>query len=93
MDDYLSGDRGADILFGGRGADKFAFGPNGGADWIADFNIAEGDKIVLPTGTAYTIGNYASQIVITLETGETIGIVGVSSSQLPGQVADWLTFA
>ncbi|WP_421725790.1 fasciclin domain-containing protein [Bauldia sp.] len=57
--DILVGGSGDDFLKGGSGADKFVFNPNNlgdsngkakaleGDDVVADFNIAEGDKLVL----------------------------------------------
>ncbi len=87
-DDLISGDLGNDILYGGPGADRFAFRPGGGVDWIADFNSAEGDRIVLPAGTAYTVTTYQGQAVVDLGHGDQIGLVGVS----PSQMGDWLVF-
>ena len=91
--DTLSGDLGNDILYGGAGADHFMFRPGSGQDWIADFHQAEGDRVVLPTGTAYTVTSLDNQVVVDLGHGDTIGLVGVSLSQLPANVGDWLTFA
>jgi Ca2+-binding RTX toxin-like protein len=57
--DTLIGGRGNDILVGGQGADYFSFGVAGdvqrfralGVDTITDFNLLEGDQIVLSKGT------------------------------------------
>ncbi len=47
-DDTLVGAAGRDLLKGGLGADKFVFAAStDGADQIADFSRAEGDKLVL----------------------------------------------
>ncbi|HTK35423.1 MAG TPA: Ig-like domain-containing protein [Caulobacteraceae bacterium] len=78
-DDRLSGDLGADILFGGAGADKFAFKQGGGQDWVADFNTAEGDRIMLAPGTAYTVLTFQGQVILDLGGGSTIGLVGVGT--------------
>lgn len=43
--DRLSGGSGNDVLTGGSGADKFVFAARGGRDTIADFSVAEQDKI------------------------------------------------
>jgi|GEM_PF-455179 len=50
--DRLMGGDGADVLIGGAGADQFVFeAPAHGMDVIQDFNAAEGDQIVLDSGT------------------------------------------
>jgi Ca2+-binding RTX toxin-like protein len=89
--DRLSGDQGADILFGGAGADRFVFAKGGGADWIADFNFAEGDRIQLATGTTYTVTAYQGQVLLDLGGGDTIGLVGVSPTGF--SAADAVVFA
>lgn len=44
--DTLDGGAGADVLLGGGGADTFSFAHTGG-DRIADFRLAQGDRIAL----------------------------------------------
>jgi serralysin len=46
-DDLLDGGNGSDVLSGGAGADRFVLRRNSGIDKITDFNLAEGDTIVL----------------------------------------------
>jgi hypothetical protein len=88
-DDHVSGDLGDDNLFGGAGADHFGFAPGFGHDWVIDFNFAEGDRILLPTGTAYTTATFEGQTLIILDGGQdVIGLAGVS-----GFSADWIAFA
>ena len=87
--DLLSGDLGNDLMLGGRGADRFPFRPGAGQDWVGDFNSAEGDRIVLPTGTAYTLTTYLNQVVIDLGHGDTLGLAGVT----PDKLGDWLVYA
>jgi len=77
-DDFLSGDLGNDTLTGGAGADHFAFRVGSGADWVADFNGGEGDRIVLPAGVAYTLTSESNQVVIDLGNGDRLGLAGVS---------------
>lgn len=48
--DWLSGDLGSDTLSGGAGADRFVFRSGSGADRIADFSSAQGDKLELEAG-------------------------------------------
>ena len=43
----IGGGTGFDFLFGGAGADTFIFTKGGAADWVLDFNAAEGDKLQL----------------------------------------------
>jgi len=45
--DRLSGDTGNDILSGDGGADSFIFHKGTGVDTISDFDLAEGDRLVL----------------------------------------------
>ena len=88
--DWVSGDLGNDILYGGAGADRFLFRLGSGNDWVADFNFAEGDRIQLPTGTTYTLNSYQGQALITLSSGENLGLVGVSPSSF---TSAWVVFA
>ena len=88
-DDLLSGDLGNDTLTGGFGADRFAFGKGGGFDWITDFNAAQGDRIQLAAGTAYSYGVDKGQVVVNLGGGDIIGLTGVPA----GTAGDWVVFA
>jgi Ca2+-binding RTX toxin-like protein len=45
--DTIGGGTGFDFLFGGAGADTFIFRKGDAADWVLDFNAAEGDKLQL----------------------------------------------
>ncbi len=56
---------------------------------MGDFNSAEGDRIVLPTGTPYAVTTYQGQAVIDLGHGDTIGLAGVA----PAQMGEWLVYA
>ncbi|HYD70968.1 M10 family metallopeptidase C-terminal domain-containing protein [Azospirillum sp.] len=66
-DDVLAGDGhaglagiyGADTLIGGAGADRFAYAVMPGHDVVADFNAAEGDRIQVARGLAYTVDRAA----------------------------------
>ena len=85
--DLLSGDLGDDVLTGGAGADRFAMRLGGGYDWVTDFSLAQGDRVALQAGQAYSVQTAGAQVVVSLGGGAFIGLVGVSS--LSG---DWLTF-
>lgn len=84
--DLLSGDLGNDTLYGGSGADRFWFRTGNGADVIADFNLLEGDRVLITAGVGYSIGSDRVDGVITLVDGSSIRIVGAA-----GQVSgDWI---
>jgi Ca2+-binding RTX toxin-like protein/Mg-chelatase subunit ChlD len=105
--DILSGGAGNDVLIGGLGndsmtggadADRFMFNGlvNNGADTIADFTIAQGDKLVftgisslgdLGTVTWSGNGGGAAQRTLTFANGSTLKLTGVDIS---GTVAAWL---
>jgi Ca2+-binding RTX toxin-like protein len=87
--DTLNGDLGNDILFGDSGADRFLFRPGAGTDWVSGFNFAEGDRVQLPTGTTYTVNNYFGQALITLSSGDSMGLVGIAPSSV---TSDWVVF-
>lgn len=87
--DLVSGDEGEDIAWGGAGADRFAFARGFGDDWIGDFNFAEGDRIVLPAGAAYSVTAHVNQVVIDLGGGDALGLVGVPPSAFS---SDWIAF-
>jgi hypothetical protein len=80
--DWLSGDRGDDTLTGGRGADVFHSSAQAGLDLVVDFNAAEGDRIELDRGTAYTIRQAGADAVIEMA-GTRLVLKGVSAAALP----------
>jgi serralysin len=87
--DWLSGDLGGDTLRGGSGADIFhAFADTkAGADLVVDFSAAEGDRVLLDPGTAYSVRQVGADTVISMveddEPAGTITLVGVTLSSLP----------
>lgn len=88
--DWVAGDRGSDTISGGAGADVF-YGFGGmGLDYVTDFSRAQGDRIQLAPGTAYTLRQDGANAIIDLSNGDTLVLAGVQTSSLTG---DWLFFA
>jgi Ca2+-binding RTX toxin-like protein len=61
-DDVLRGNRSNDLYVGGSGADQFKFGP--GNDIVADFSIAEGDRISGVNLTQITVTDSSNGAVL-----------------------------
>jgi len=86
-DDWLSGDRGADTITGGAGADMFHTFNQAGLDRVTDFNLAEGDRVMLDPGTIYTVSQSGADTLIDMGAGNQMVLVGVSAASLTG---DWI---
>jgi Ca2+-binding RTX toxin-like protein len=82
--DYVSGDRGNDTVVGGAGADLFHTFGDAGIDRVLDFNLAEGDRVMLDPGTVYTVAQVSGDTVITMEGGGQMILVGISLTSLTG---------
>jgi preprotein translocase subunit YajC len=48
---------------------------------VADFSVAEGDRVQLDAGTTYTVAQVDADTVITLSAGQVV-LVGVSMTSL-----------
>lgn len=81
-DDWMSGDRGFDRLWGGEGADTFHVSADTGVERIEDFSQAEGDRIQIDAGLAYTTSQSGADAVINLEGGGQVVLVGVQLASL-----------
>lgn len=88
-DDLISGDLGFDSLTGGAGADRFVLRVGAAADWVSDFDSAQGDRVQIAQGLTYSLTSYQDQVIVVLVTGDSLGLAGVSESQL----GDWLVYA
>jgi serralysin len=85
--DFVSGDRGNDTEAGGAGADLFHGSQDAGIDRVIDFNLAEGDRVMLDPGTTYTVSQLGEDTVIDMGGGNQMILVGVQLSTLTG---DWI---
>jgi Ca2+-binding RTX toxin-like protein len=83
--DFLSGDRGDDTITGGAGADTFSSFGDAGLDRVLDFNRAEGDRVRLDAGSAYTVSQQGGDTVVEITGGARVVLVGVSMATLTGE--------
>ncbi|HEY3696036.1 M10 family metallopeptidase [Phenylobacterium sp.] len=83
-DDWLSGDRGSDTVTGGAGADVFHSFSGAGIDRVTDFHLAEGDRVLLDPGTAYTVAQAGADTVVDMGGGDQLILAGVSMTSLTG---------
>ncbi|MBS0489362.1 MAG: hypothetical protein JSR35_05150 [Proteobacteria bacterium] len=72
-------------LSGGRGADVFSF--ISGVDHVTDFRAADGDRVQLQPGAAYTLAQVGEDTVIDLGHGNQLVLDNVQLSSLP---AGWI---
>lgn len=90
-DDQLWGDRGNDTLTGGVGADLFCFAQVSGADTVADFNAADGDRLQIAAGLSYSLtANGAGDAVISLSAEDSVTITGIKKDQFS---TNWIVTA
>jgi Ca2+-binding RTX toxin-like protein len=82
--DFISGDRGNDTESGGAGADVFHTSQDAGIDKVLDFNLAEGDRVMVDPGTTYTVSQVGADTVIDMGSGNQMILVGVSMTSLTG---------
>ena len=81
-DDWLSGDLGNDTLTGGGGADVFNFFTGAGEDRVLDFNFAQGDRVHLLPGQAFTASQVGDDTVVDLSGGDRLVLAKVQLSTL-----------
>ena len=82
--DWISGDRGRDTITGGGGADLFHQFPGGGVSFVADFNLAEGDRVLLSGGSHYTTAQSGADVAVNLSGGGQLILQNIQLSSLSG---------
>jgi Ca2+-binding RTX toxin-like protein len=82
--DFISGDRGNDTETGGTGTDIFHTFSGAGLDKVLDFNLAEGDRVMLDPGTTFTVSQVGADTVIDMGNGDQMILVGVQMATLTG---------
>ncbi|MDO9222687.1 MAG: M10 family metallopeptidase C-terminal domain-containing protein, partial [Caulobacter sp.] len=80
--DRLIGGDGNDILTGGTGADVFVASLAGGADGVVDFVVGTDRIDVTAFGAYQSIVQSGADTIVTLATGVTFKLVGVTASSL-----------
>ena len=88
--DFMSGDRGSDTIAGGAGADVFNIFSGAGLERVIDFSFAEGDRVRIEGGGAYTTSQVGADTVVNLGGGDQMVLAGVQLSSLSD---GWLTTA
>jgi Ca2+-binding RTX toxin-like protein len=86
--DWLSGDLGHNTLTGGDGADKFHAFAGPGSDLVTDFDAAQGDRIVLDPGVAFTAEQVGADTVVHVGAQGQMILANVQLATLPG---GWIT--
>lgn len=89
-DDTLEGGTGSDQFYGGAGLDIFMLRTGDGFDFIMDFNDAQGDRVLLPRGTVYSMTTYQGYAAVDIDNAtDAIVFYGLTLAQL----GDWAIFA
>lgn len=75
--DWLWGDRGDDTITGGAGADDFHVQAFSGLDLVTDFSLADGDRVFVDGGAAYSVSLSGADTWIDLGNGDRMVLAGV----------------
>jgi Ca2+-binding RTX toxin-like protein len=87
--DWISGDLGANTLTGGGGADTFHAGA--GHDVVTDFNLAEGDRVMIDVGLGHKASQAGADVHIDLSNGGQMILQNTQLSSL-GAESGWIVF-
>lgn len=87
-DDLLFGDRGDDTLVGGAGADQFRTWGDAGIDRVGDFQVSQGDRVLIEAGTTYSVAQAGADVVINMSGGAQMILAGVKLEELG---AGWIS--
>jgi len=78
--DTIGGNGGDDLLYGNDGADLFVLTSASGADTVADFDAAAGDRILITAGTTYTVSDTAGGALIAFSGGGSLVLQGLAGT-------------
>jgi Ca2+-binding RTX toxin-like protein len=81
--DWISGDKGNNTVTGGAGADIFYL-PANSHTVVTDFSLAEGDRVQVDAGVAYTVSQGADGAVVDIAHGGELVLAGVKAADLTG---------
>lgn len=86
-DDWVAGGRDDDRLTGGSGADTFNSFAGAGVDVVTDFDVAQGDRVRIDAGVAFTVRQEGPDTVVEMD-GARLVLSGVRADSLgPGSIA------
>lgn len=88
--DWISGDRGDDTVSGGAGADLFHAFTGSGLDRVLDFSIAEGDRVLLLPGQAWTAAQVGADTVVYMDVDGSPDRLILANVQMAALPAGWI---
>lgn len=98
-DDVIHGGAGADLIFGdlgvngisgGAGADTFHNGAGAARDVVADFNLAEGDRVQIDASLTYAASQVGGDVQVDVSNG---GVIVLQNTSLSALGTGWLLHA
>jgi len=89
-DDWISGDRGDDTVSGGAGADLFHAFTGSALDRVLDFSVAEGDRVLLLPGQAWTAAQVGADTVVYMDFDGSSDRLILANVQMAALPAGWI---